>query len=152
MARQVFFSFDYQRDMWRAAIVRNVGVIEGYSAVGFHDTDIWEKVQKQGDSAVKSLIDDTLGETSVTVVLIGAETAKRSYITYEIERSIAQGNGIVGIRINNIKDQGGRTDALGAIPEALTKIGAPVYDYEYGKIGIWVEAVYRKAHPGPQGA
>ena len=152
MARKVFFSFHYERDAWRASVVRNTGVIEGVAAAGFHDAAFWEQVQKQGKSAVENLIDKALEETSVTVVLIGSETASRAYIAYEIERSIARGNGIIGIRINNIKDQNGHTDTPGIVPEPLTRISAPVYDYEYGKIGTWVEAAYLEAHPGPQGS
>ena len=37
MARKVFFSFHYRRDLWRVNIVRNSGAIEGVAAAGFHD-------------------------------------------------------------------------------------------------------------------
>jgi len=147
MARKVFFSFHYQRDLWRVNVVRNSGAIEGVAAAGFHDVSLWEEARKKGEDAVKRLINDGLTGTSVTAVLIGAETANRKYVSYEIERSIARGNGILGVRINNIKDKDGRTDPPGSIPEALTKAGAPVYTYEYGKLGDWVENAYKKANP-----
>jgi hypothetical protein len=79
--------------------------------------------------------------------LVGAETAGRKYVTYEIEKSIGRGNGLLGIYINNIKDRNGRIDPLGPIPAALSKSGAPVYTWEYGKLGEWVEKAYRKANP-----
>jgi hypothetical protein len=147
MARKVFFSFHYQRDLWRVNVVRNSGAIEGVAAAGFHDESLWEEAKKNGDDAVKRLINDGLRGTSVTVVLIGAETANRRYVAYEIERSVARGNGILGIRINNIKDKDGRTDRPGLIPERFTKTGAPVYTYEYGKLGEWVEKAYKQANP-----
>ena len=109
MARRVFFSFHYD-DLWRVNVVRNSGVIEGLSAAGFHDESLWEETKRRGDEAVRKLIDSGLDGTSVTVVLIGAETANRRYVSYEIEKSIAQGNGLLGIRINNIKNKDGRTD------------------------------------------
>jgi len=87
-----------------------------------------------------------LAGTTVTIVLIGAETANRRFVTYEIEKSIARGNGLFGIWINSIKDKDGRTDSKGLIPAALTKVGAPVYIYEYGKLGEWVEKAYNQAH------
>ena len=146
MARRVFFSFHYH-DLWRVNVVRNSGEIEGLSAAGFHDESLWEETKRRGDEAVRRLIDSGLDGTSVTVVLIGAETANRRYVSYEIEKSIAQGNGILGIRINNIKDKNGRTDPAGDVPVALTKSGAPVYTWEYGKLGNWVEKAYRAAHP-----
>ncbi|MGD0798406.1 MAG: TIR domain-containing protein [Acidobacteriaceae bacterium] len=147
MARKVFFSFHYQRDLWRVNVVRNSGLIEGVASAGFHDASLWEETQKKGDDAVKRLIDSGLNGTTVTVVLVGAETAGRKYVTYEIEKSIGRGNGLLGIYINNIKDRNGRIDPLGPIPAALSKSGAPVYTWEYGKLGEWVEKAYRKANP-----
>ena len=147
MARKVFFSFHYASDLWRVNVVRNSGMIEGVAAAGFHDQSLWEETKKRGDEAVKRLIDDGLRDTTVTVVLIGAETADRRYVSYEIEKSIAQGSGLLGIRIHNIKDRDGRTDLPGAIPAALTRAGSPVYTWEYGKLGEWVEKAYQPAHP-----
>lgn len=146
MARRVFLSFHYH-DLWRVNVVRNSGVIEGLSAAGFHDESLWEETKRRGDEAVRKLIDSGLDGTSVTVVLIGAETANRTYVSYEIEKSIAQGNGLLGIRINDIKDRYGHIDPAGAVPIPLTKAGAPVYAWEYGKLGDWVEKAYRAAHP-----
>jgi hypothetical protein len=147
MARRVFFSFHYERDLWRVNVVRNSGAIEGVAAAGFHDASLWEETKRRGDYAVKRLIDTGLEGTSVTVVLIGARTAQRQYVSYEIARSISQGNGLLGIFIHNIKDKSGRSDAPGEVPEALRKAGAPVYTWEYGKLGRWVEAAYTTAHP-----
>ena len=148
MARKVFFSFHYQRDLWRVNVVRNSGAFDGVAAAGFNDASLWEEAKRRGDDAVKKLVDDGLKGTSVTAVLIGAETANRKYVLYEIEKSIALGNGMLGIRINNIKDRDGLTDLPGLIPEALTKAGAPIYTYEYGKLGEWIEKAYLKANPG----
>jgi len=147
MARKVFFSFHYARDLWRVNVVRNSGAIEGIAAAGFHDASFWEETKKRGEDAVKKLINEGLDGTTVTVVLIGAETAGRKYVSYEIERSVARGNGILGIRLNNIKNQNGRIDPPGLIPEALAEIKAPIYTYAYGKLGEWVEKAFKKANP-----
>jgi MTH538 TIR-like domain (DUF1863) len=142
----VFFSFHYERDLWRVNVVRNDGAIEGISAAGFHDASLWEASKKKGDAAVKKLIDSGLDGTTVTVVLIGAETFSRKYVSYEVEQSLARGNGIFGIRINSIKDNDGRIDPPGPVPASLTKIGAPVYSWEYGKLGAWVEQAFKNAN------
>lgn len=147
MAHKVFFSFHYQRDLWRANVVRNSGVVEGISAAGFQDASLWEETKRNGDAAVKRLIDEGMVGTTVTVVLIGYETANRRYVSYEIEKSVARGNGILGIRINNIKDSHGRMDPPGRVPEELMKIGAPVHTYEYGKLGEWVEKAHKQTKP-----
>src|ERR1019366_2098358 len=147
MARKVFFSFHYQRDLWRVNIVRNSGVIDGISAAGFHDASLWEETKRKGEDAVKQLINNGLNGTSVTVVLIGAETSGRKYVTYEIEKSIACGNGLLGIYISGIKDQNGKTDIQGSAPQRLITAGAPCQYWDRDKFGEWVETAYKKAHP-----
>ena len=147
MARKVFFSFHYQRDIWRVNVVRNSGMIDGVSSAGFHDASLWEATMKKGEDAVKRLINNGLDGTSVTVVLIGAETFKRSYVTYEIEKSIERGNGLLGIFIDNIKDREGRIDQRGSVPAALLKSGAPIYTWEYGRLGEWVDKAYKRVNP-----
>lgn len=146
MARKVFFSFHY-RDLWRVNVVRNNGMIEGYAPAGFHDASLWESTKKEGDKALQQLIDHGLQNTSVTAVLIGAETVNRRWVSYEIDESISRRNGILGIRIHGIKDQHGKTDVPGPIPEDLVRLGAPIYDWEYGKFGQWVEEAYLMANP-----
>ena len=48
-------------------------------------------------------IDEQMKGTSVTVVLIGAETSTRPHVGYEIAESHKKGNGMLGIYIHNIK-------------------------------------------------
>jgi hypothetical protein len=147
MARKVFFSFHYERGIWRTNVVRNSGVVEGSAAAGFHDASLWEEAKKKGDAEVKKLIDKGLIGTSVTVVLIGAETSTRKFVNYEIEQSIARGNGLLGIKVSGIKDKAGKTDVQGAVPARLINAGAPSYNWDRDKFGDWVEAAYKKAHP-----
>lgn len=147
MARKVFFSFHYERDIWRTNVVRNSGVVEGSAAAGFHDASLWEEAKKKGDAEVKKLIDAGLVGTSVTVVLIGAETAQRKFVDYEIAQSIARGNGLLGIYISGIKGPDGKTDTQGSAPQRLTAAGAPSYYWNRDQFGNWVETAYKKAHP-----
>lgn len=116
MARKIFFSFHYERDAWRAGQVRNSNVVSTEDQYGFLDAADWESIKKKGDAAIERWIEDQLKNTSVTVVLIGAETASREWVRYEIEKSWNRGNGIVGVRIHNIKDQDKKTDTAGRNP------------------------------------
>lgn len=127
--RVVFFSFHYQRDIFRANIVRNSGVVIGESAAGFRDASLWEEAKSKGDPAIKKMIDDALLGTTVTVVLIGNQTANRRYVNYEIEESLKRGNGLFGLRIHNIRDIRGNTDLPGSIPTKLTNNGYPTYTW-----------------------
>lgn len=48
--RQVFYSFHFKNDSWRAGQVRNIGVVEGNTPVSSND---WEEVKRKGNVAVK---------------------------------------------------------------------------------------------------
>jgi len=160
MARRVFFSFHYKRDIWRAEIVRNSWVTKpDREAAGFLDTAEREKLKRQGKEVVKRWIDKQLEGTSVTAVLIGAETSSRKWIKYEIEKSYERGNGLLGIYIHNIEDKDGNTDTKGNNPfdnisqdgkkEYLSKIYYISYDWVnddgYNNFGKWVERAALKA-------
>ena len=54
MARRVFFSFDYERDVWRVGQIRNSWVTKpDREAAGFWDAAAWEEVKKKGEDAIK---------------------------------------------------------------------------------------------------
>ena len=91
MARSVFFSFKYL-DVSRAMVVRKSWVTQGKEAAGFIDSAEFEKLKKEGKTAVQNWIDNQLEGTSVTVVLVGAKTCTSEYVKYEIEQSIKRGN------------------------------------------------------------
>jgi hypothetical protein len=137
--RRVFFSFHYKEDVWRASNVRKAGEFDARAAAGWADASLWEATKKRGDAAIQRLIDDGLDGTSVTAVLIGSHTAQRQWVTYEIEKSIERGNGLMGVHIHNMKDQYKNKGARGAVPKALTDGGYPVYNWDSSSFGRWVE-------------
>ena len=117
MARRVFFTFHYQRDIMRVNVVRNHWLTKpDAQSAGYWDHSLWEKTKTQGDPAVEKLIDEGLIGTSVTAILIGQETAGRKWVNYEITRSVERGNGIIGIYIHKIKNTDGSTDRQGRNP------------------------------------
>jgi hypothetical protein len=129
MARRVFFSFHYQRDIWRVNQVRNVPEVVGTAAAGFTDASLWEEAKKKGDETIKRMIREALKNTSVTIVCIGQKTAGRKFINYEIEQSLERGNGLVGIQIHHLENHEGETDALGVIPPQIKEAGFNVYKF-----------------------
>jgi hypothetical protein len=157
MARRTFFSFHYDADNWRAGQVRNMGVVEGNAPVSDND---WEEVKRGGDAAIEKWIDGQLNGRSCTIVLVGANTAGRKWINYEIRRSWNLGKGIVGIHVHNLLDKDGNQSQKGRNPFDLTigdkklssivKLYDPpyststyVYDYIKQKIADWVEEAVR---------
>ena len=49
--RQVFFSFEFGKDAWRAGQVRNMGKVSNSST--FSDND-WEEVKEKNDEDIKN--------------------------------------------------------------------------------------------------
>jgi hypothetical protein len=146
MTRKVFFSFHYGRDAWRVGKVRNSGVIGNFEKSPFYDKAQWETIKLQGDIAIQRWIDNQLSGTSVTVVLIGAQTASRRWVKYEIKKSIQLGKGLLGINISGINDHNGDTDTMGANP---LPTGYPIYKWNHNNgaenLAKWIEAAAIKA-------
>jgi len=151
MARKTFFSFHYERDAWRAANVRNSGALSDDDESGFIDAAEWEKIERDGDAAIKKWIKEQLNNTTATAVLIGAETADREWVLYEIRESWKRGNAVIGVRIHGIKNQDGETDTAGANPLDIVKFDdgtalssvCKTYDWVKDKgrdnLGDWLE-------------
>lgn len=48
--RQIFYSFHYEKDVWRVQQIRNMGVIDGNPPVSPNE---WEEVKKKGGNAIR---------------------------------------------------------------------------------------------------
>lgn len=111
--RQVFFSFEYNKDVWRAAQVRNMDKVSGNST--FSDND-WEEVKSKKDADIKEWIDSQMSMRSCIVVLVGKTTSTRKWVKYEIEKAYELNKGIVGIYIHGLKDEDGNQTTQGSNP------------------------------------
>ncbi|TDN42287.1 TIR-like protein DUF1863 [Curtobacterium flaccumfaciens] len=138
--RKVFFSFHFERDAWRVGQVRNSNVVGEGFVNPYYDRAAWETIKKGSDAAIKKWIDGQIKGTSVTAVLIGSETASRKWVQYEIEETIRQGHGLIGIDISKIKDKDLQTDPTGVNP---LPVGTPYYawnrDNGRENLGTWIE-------------
>jgi hypothetical protein len=158
MARIAFYSFHYVPDNWRASQVRNMGVIEGNRPASDND---WESIKRGGDTAIRRWIDDQIYGKSVSIVLIGSNTAGRKWINYEIKKSWDEKKGVLGVCVHNLKDKDGNQSTKGRNPfedlmVAGTKmsniiksydppyfISTQVYDYIKQNLSSWIEEAIR---------
>jgi hypothetical protein len=157
VARRTFFSFHYQRDIFRVNQVRKSGQFKPEDEANFFDASLWEEAQLKGDEAIKRLIDAGLQRSSVTVVLIGKETFERPFVRYEIIQSYNRNNGLIGIRIHGLKDQHQQVDTPGRNPFENVRLQdgrllsefVPVYDYVlqdgYHNMVGWIEKAAKQA-------
>ena len=161
MARRVFFSFHYDRDIRRVVQVRNSWVVRAQGETQpFLDKADWESIKRAGKQAIEKWIEDQLDGTSVTAVLIGADTYNREWVRHEIKRSYELGKAMLGIYIHNIKDPQTGTDAKGQNPFdywSVTRAGQKTlfsqlyktYDWVgnngYDNFASWIEAAAKAA-------
>lgn len=102
--RHVFFSFHFQADINRVNIVRNSWRIRPEDRVpGFFDRSLWEEKKLTDIGALKRMICAGLKGTSVTCVLAGEFTWARPWVRYEIAESVAQGNGLLTVDIDELR-------------------------------------------------
>lgn len=93
-------------------------------------------------------------------MLIGAETYKRPWVKYEIQKSHRSGKGLLGVYIHSLKNDEGQTDVKGANPFDYIYVENtnsrvclsefyPTYwwlaDDGYNNVGSWIEAAAKKA-------
>jgi hypothetical protein len=113
VARKAFYSFHYKPDNWRASQVRNMGKIEGNQPASDNN---WQDVTAGGDARIKKWIASQMYGRSCTIVLIGAHTAKRKWIDYEIRQSWDAEMGVLGIYVHNLLDRNSRQSTKGRNP------------------------------------
>lgn len=154
MARTVFFSFHYQRDIVRVNQIKNHHITKGnYTQAGFFNGSLEEKAKTLGETVVKKMIDDGMSGSSVLCVLIGKETYTRRWVDYEILHAIDRGMGVFGIRVHKLKhlrpsdaDYSDGTDDPGSNPFRFLKyvdtsgILQPMIQYQSG----WKNAPHQK--------
>ena len=154
MARNVFFSFHYEADNWRAGQVRNIGAVQGNAPCNDND---WEAITRGGSAAIQRWIDSQLQGTTCAVVLIGHQTAGRKWINYEIRKAWRDRKGVFGIHIHKLKDRDGYQTTMGRNPFEDFPIGSgrlssivhaydppfsestEVYRYIDGNIAGWID-------------
>jgi hypothetical protein len=134
VARRVYFAFDY-KDVSEVNQIRLSGAFTGVAVAGFSDASQWEKLKKKSDIAIKRAIDESVKGTSVTVVCIGARTASRRWVKYELKASAARGNGLFGVYLPR---QSGH-------PKPAELGGAPVYQWNAARFSHWIEAAYMRS-------
>lgn len=139
--RKVFFSFHYARDSWSVGQVRNCWVANpAHLTQPFLDKAEWESIKRSGDTSIRNWIDRQLNGTSVTVVLIGPHTLGRRWVQYEIDQSLKQTKGLIGITLENIKQKNQSYDTW----SRYTTYGPFSGPYASSRVYSWIAEDGRK--------
>jgi hypothetical protein len=127
--RKCFFSFNHESDLWRVQQIRNMAGVESQPLL---EAGGWERIRRRGDAAIADWIDDNMRSKECLVVLVGAETAGRKWVRFEIERAWREGLGLLAIHVHNLKDRDGHRSGKGADPFAgIVVDGRPVEGHVY---------------------
>lgn len=126
MAKSVFYSFHYERDVHRVQLVRNINALEGQPLLNAQG---WEQVRRQGEQAIRNWIHREMAYKKAVIVLIGQQTASRPWVIYEIEKAWADGKPLLGVLIHGLSSMGA-VDRPGPDPfvKATGVYGVPVFD------------------------
>lgn len=116
MARRTFFSFHYVPDVSRAWVVKNSQVVKDHEDAGFLDSSAFEEAKRKDPDALKRFLRKEMDGSSVVCALVGAETALRRWVRFEIMQGIWDERGIFGIRIHSIADLNQKTSSAGPSP------------------------------------
>ncbi|MFM1990340.1 MAG: hypothetical protein RJA99_3297 [Pseudomonadota bacterium] len=116
MARKTFFSFHYKPDVQRAQVVRRSQSFKDHGEAGFYDASAFERTKNGDPAALKRFLRKEIQGTSVICVLIGAETASRRWVRFEILQALLDARGLVGVRIHTIANFDGQMAAAGNNP------------------------------------
>lgn len=132
MTRRVFISYQHLDQMK----VKGFNLLQWSKSVNvdFVGRHLLSPVDSDNKQYISSKIREQIKGTSVTVVLIGEETADSDWISDEVKWSLEKDppNGILGIRIS--------PDA--PIPDALNECGAEIVDWDASK---FTDAIERAA-------
>jgi hypothetical protein len=110
---RAFYSFFFQEDAFRAGQVRNMGQVEGDQVVDDHN---WEQIKRGGDAAIRNWISEQMQRCDVAIVLVGANTASRHWVDYEIRYAWDNYKPLLGIRIHGLSDVRTGTSSAGRNP------------------------------------
>ena len=134
MAKTVYYSFHYDRDVHRVQLVRNINALEGQPLL---NSQAWEEVRKKGDAAIEAWIDEQMRWKKAVIVLVGKETAGRKWVNYEINKAWKDKKPLLGVRIHGLASLSSGADTAGSNPfsvDARIPLFDPTVNDLYGRI------------------
>ena len=166
MPPRVFLSFNCDRDAARALHVAGPrGLFETCEWRGLLSRPEWTLLERRGRAAVQRWIDAEISASSLTVVLIGGETCASPWVHHAIQRTRAEGKGMLGVRVHRLPDpRTGLCDYRGLNPLEINYVTGsappvflnslyPTYDWvaDAGERNVqaWIQAALARANPSP---
>ena len=129
--RRIFISFDHGDTAQVNGFLGLRNILDNFD---FYNHKLDHRVQSRDVEYVKRVIrEDYIGPASVTVVLVGNGTAGSPWVQWEIQESIRQGKGILGIRLPGTS---------GSIPAGIP--ANAVGSWQPDNFASWIEWAYQQ--------
>ena len=128
--RRIFISFDHD-DTFQ--VNGFLGLRQICDGLEFYNHKLDRRILSTDDSYIKRVIrEEYIKAASVTVVLIGNKTAQSTWVIWEIQESLRQKKGLLGIRLK---------DSHGTIPAGIPENAVGAWSPD--KFLSWIEWAYR---------
>ncbi|MBI2857231.1 MAG: TIR domain-containing protein [Chloroflexi bacterium] len=129
--RRIFISFDHDDTDQVNGFLGLRNIVDG---VEFYNHKLDHRVNSRDVEYVRRVIrEEYISPASVTVVLIGNQTAQSPWVKWEIQESLRQGKGILGIRLPG---------AFGPAPDGIPSNAVGGWDPE--KFPSWIEWAFQQ--------
>lgn len=125
MPKRVFLSF-VEEDLDLVTLFRGQAKNKNIS-LEFSDYSVKEPYDSTNAVYIRSKIRERIAAAAVTICLIGEDTYKSKWVSWEITASDEEKNFIFGVRLHS-------NAAKDTPPRALTDLKRPVYDWDIDAI------------------
>jgi hypothetical protein len=128
--RRIFISFDHDDTLQANGFMGLRNIIDNFD---FYNHKLDHRINSNDIEYVKRVIrEEYIKPASVTVVLIGSKTAQSYWVKWEIEESLCQRKGLLGIQLKGTQ---------GAVPFGISTNA--VGDWQPDKFADWIEWAYQ---------
>ena len=128
--RRIFISFDHNDTLQVSGFMGLRQILDNFD---FYNHKLDRRILSRDEAYVCRVIrEEYIKPASVTVVLIGEQTAESSWVQWEIEESKRQGKGLLAVHLKGIE---------GAVPAGL--LANAVGGWEPDKFASWIEWAYQ---------
>lgn len=140
MAKRIFISYNHKDQMKAKGfnLLRWNKNVE-LDFVGRH---LLDPVDSNNEQYIRSKVSEQLSGTSVTVVLIGTETADSDWVAWEIDKSIEKQNGVVAIKLDDSVPDPPQGTVVG---DALRRAGAEILNWEPHEFESAIDRAFKAA-------
>jgi len=130
--RRIFISFDHDDTNQVNGFLGLRTLLDSFD---FYNHKLDRRIESSDPNYVAKVIrDDYICPASVTVVLIGNKTAQSPWVQWEIQESLRQGKGILGIRLQG---------SVGPVPSGIPSDAVGGWNPE--KFSSWIEWAYKES-------